>query len=51
MKYITRDREAGNEIERFATEEEAVIAVGEYEDEDRKNGDYTDGFYEVAEIE
>ena len=51
MTYITRDREAGNEIEKFGTEEEALTAIDGYEEEDRKNGDYTDGFYEVVESE
>lgn len=49
MTYITRDREAGNEIDRFSTEEDAITAVEAYEEEDRANGDYTDGFYEVVE--
>ena len=36
MKYWTRDREAGNKIEWFETEEEAKNAVKEYEEQDRK---------------
>lgn len=43
----TRDREAGNKIESFATENEAYEAITRYEEEDRENGDYTPDFYEV----
>lgn len=47
--YIVRDREAGNVIDRFDTEEEALSALAEYEDEDRADGTYTEDFYEVIE--
>ena len=49
MKYITRDSEAGNEIERFNSREEAERAIESYEEEDKKNEEYTDGFYEIIE--
>lgn len=47
--FIVRDREAGNIIDRFDTEEEALAALAEYEDEDRADGTYTEEFYEVVE--
>lgn len=51
MMYITRDSEAGNEIDRFSTEEEAISAVESYEQEDRENGEYSEGFYEIVSAE
>lgn len=48
--YVTRDREAGNEIERFSTRKEAEAAIVEYEIEDKANGTYEEDFYEVAEM-
>lgn len=51
MVYITRDREAGNEIDRFATREDAEKAIASYEAEDENNGEYSEAFYEIAEIE
>lgn len=45
--FVTRDREAGNVIDEFADLDDAKDAVESYEDEDRKNGDYTENFYEV----
>ena len=51
MKYVTRDREAGNIIDEFATLAEAEAAINEYEEDDRRRGIYEPDFYEVAEIE
>lgn len=48
-KFITRDREAGNKIEEFATYEEAQAAIAAYEAEDKENGDFTEDFYEIYE--
>jgi hypothetical protein len=48
IKYITRDREAGNVIDEFATREEAEAAIRAYEEEDRANGCYEEDFYEVT---
>lgn len=45
--FVTRDREAGNVIDEFADLDDAKAAVESYEDEDRKNGDYTENFYEI----
>lgn len=47
--YIIQDREAGNLIDGFATLEEAREAVARYEREDQENGNYEEGFYEIAE--
>ena len=49
--YITRDREAGNEIERFATLEEAREALEQYEKQDISDGTYTEDFYEIYDNE
>ena len=51
MKYITRDREAGNIIDEFATMAEAEAAIERYEAEDQAQGIYEPDFYEAAEIE
>jgi hypothetical protein len=46
-RYKTRDFEAGNEIEEFDTLEEAIEAIKRYEEQDKKEGTYEEGFYEV----
>lgn len=51
MKYIIRDREAGNVIDKFATQEEAELALQEYEEEDKRDGTYEPDFYEIVERE
>lgn len=48
MKWITRDREAGNVIDEFNTYEEAKAAVSAYEADDERNGYYTPDFYETV---
>lgn len=47
MKYILRDREAGNTIAEFATQEKAELALQEYEEEDKQDGTYEPDFYEI----
>lgn len=47
FRFITRDREAGNEIERFETLEEAKQAVVDYEATDKADKTYTEDFYEI----
>lgn len=47
--YVTRDTEAGNVIDRFRTRKEAEQAIAKYEEEDKKDGSYTENFYEVYE--
>ena len=49
--FIIRDREAGNYIEAVETYEEALERVEEYEEEDKKDGNYTEDFYEIVEAE
>lgn len=46
-RYCTRDAEAGNVIDFFATLEDAQKAIEQYEKEDKDNGDFTPGFYEI----
>ena len=47
--FIIRETEAGNVIEEVSTYPEALEIVKNYEDEDKKNGDYTQDFYEIVE--
>lgn len=47
MRFITRDREAGNEIERFETLEEARKAIADYEATDKADETHTEDFYEI----
>lgn len=49
--YVLRDAEAGNEIERFTTLEEAEEVLAIYEADDKKDGMYQEGFYEIDEQE
>lgn len=46
-KFIIRDREAGNEITRFDSYEEAVAELEKYEETDKAEGTYTEDFYEI----
>lgn len=49
MTFIIRDSEAGNTIETFNSAEEAQETLLQYEDEDKKDGIYVQGFYEIVE--
>lgn len=49
MKIFTADRECGNIIDRFETIEDAMKAIKSYEEEDKRNGDYTPDFYDVVD--
>jgi hypothetical protein len=49
-QYVVRDREAGNIIEYVSTYEEGADLIAEYEAEDKRDGSYTDDFYEVCQI-
>lgn len=51
MKYVIRDREAGNKIGLFDTLEEARKALAEFEEEDKKDGVYVADFYEIYDRE
>ncbi len=47
--FIIRDREAGNFIDMFGTYEAAEEALKAYEDSDKAEGIYEEGFYEIVE--
>lgn len=49
MMYIIRDAEAGNIISKFTTYDEAATELAKYEAEDKADGTYTEGFYEIIE--
>lgn len=51
MMYVVRDREAGNVITQFETMEEAQKELEKYEEQDKKDGTYTEDFYEIAVID
>lgn len=46
-KYITEDYETATTIDEFATYAEAMAAVAQYEQDDRENDCYVDGFYAI----
>ena len=48
MKYIIRDREAGNVIDEFATMGEAEQALAKYETSDKKDGIFKKDFGEIS---
>lgn len=50
-KWYIRDREAGNLISEFADYAEAEKMFFLWEEEDKRDGIYTDGFYEIVCIE
>jgi hypothetical protein len=47
--YKIADKEAGNKIESGLTLEEAKRMILEFEQEDKKNGEYTPNFYLISE--
>lgn len=51
MRYWTRDREAGNKIESFATLEETMEAIKGYEEQDKKDRTFEADFYEIYDEE
>lgn len=46
-EYVIECAETGDVIEDELTLAEAVALVKGYEDEDKKSGDYTEGFYAI----
>jgi len=48
--YVIRDREAGNFIAEFGTEELAEEELKRYESEDKATGTYTPDFYEIVPV-
>ena len=51
MMYVVRDREAGNVITKFETMEDAQKELEKYEEQDKKDGTYSEDFYEIAVID
>jgi len=49
-KYIIQDSEAGNFIDGFVTLEQAIKALKNYEEEDKKDNIFVADFYEIKEI-
>lgn len=47
MRYVIRDREAGNIIDERETLEAAKEVLVEYEEQDKADGTYTENFYEI----
>lgn len=47
MNYVIRDHQAGNEIERFETLEEAVEEMQKYVNSDKEESIYEEAYYEV----
>lgn len=48
MKIYTADRETGTFIEECASIDEALAKIEEYEEADKKEGTYEEGFYNVV---
>ena len=51
MNIVIRDREAGNVITKFDTVEEAKKQLEKYEEQDKKDGTYTEDFYEIYDLD
>lgn len=51
MKIYTADKETGTFIDEFKTMTEALNAISEYEQQDRIDGSYSEGFYDVVDEE
>lgn len=48
-KYIIQDSETGTFIDQFNTYQEAQKELERYEEEDKKEGNFTPDFYEIVE--
>lgn len=48
--FIIQDREAGNVIDECYSLESAEETLAQFEAEDKKDGNYTENFYEIVEI-
>lgn len=51
MRYVIRSSESGEVIEEVKTLHEAQQVVLEYNEIDREDGNYTEGFYEIYDTE
>lgn len=47
LRFIIRDKEAGNIIDSFSTLDEAKRELAKYEHQDKKEGSYEADFYEI----
>lgn len=47
--YKIQDRETGNVIEDCLSKQEAETLLVVFEDQDKKEGSYTENFYEIVE--
>lgn len=50
-RFIIRDSETGNEIVRANTLQEALDILEQFENEDKDNAIYVEGFYEIYDTE
>lgn len=48
ITYIIRDKEAGNTIASFTSCCDAMLELQKYEEEDKRDGNFTDDFYEIV---
>ena len=51
MRYVIRDREAGNVIDKFETLDDARKTLADYEENDKKVGTFEEDFYEIYDSE
>lgn len=49
MKMYVADKETGTFIEEVKSVEEGKKVVAEYEENDRKEGTYTENFYDIVD--
>ena len=50
-KLYTADRETGTFIDPVSTVEEGKALIAKYEEADRADGTYTEGFYDIVDEE
>lgn len=50
MKLFTADRETGTFIEPVESIEEGIALIAKYEEADKSEGTFEDGFYDVVDI-
>lgn len=50
-KLYVVDHEAGNIIEEVKSIDEGIALIREYEEEDKKEGIYSEGFYDIDEVD
>lgn len=49
LKFVVRDKEAGNEIEEVTSMEEGLKLIESFEAMDKTDGIYEENFYECVE--